>query len=86
MHTGYGGGDIWYVTDKMSVGDLVLSVVATAPRMIIGLEEVEVAYDLKTSSKMECVESTRIFSWQEGEERLHRRVVAAYPDTAHRSA
>lgn len=61
IHTGYGGGDIWYVSDKMSVGDLVLSFVATAPRMIITLEEVEVAYDPKTSSQMECVESTAVF-------------------------
>ena len=60
MHTGYGGGDLWFVTEKMSVGDLVLSVVATAPRMVIGLDEVEVDYDPETSTKMECVDSTAV--------------------------
>lgn len=54
MHTGYGGGDLWFVTDKMFAGDLVLSLVDTAPRMVIGLDEVEVDYYPSSSARMEC--------------------------------
>jgi hypothetical protein len=60
MHTGYGGGDLWCVADKMSAGDLVLSVVDTVPRMVIGLDEVEVDYDPATSTKMECDYTTSV--------------------------
>lgn len=60
MHTGYGGGDLWYVADRMSAGDLVLSLVDTAPRMIIGLDEVQVDFDPATSTKMECDYSTSV--------------------------
>lgn len=60
MHTGYGGGDLWFVTHPMSAGDLVLSFVDTAPRMIIGLDAVEVDYDPATSVTMECDLNTAV--------------------------
>lgn len=60
MYNGYGTGNHWTVTDKMRTGDLVLSIVATAPRMIIGLDEVLVDYDPYTSAMMECDTSKAI--------------------------
>ncbi|KJV03876.1 hypothetical protein HQP42_19235 [Rhodococcus fascians] len=55
MYSGYGTGDFWSVRGKMRAGDLVLSLVATSPRMIIGLDEVEIDFDPNTSSCMQCV-------------------------------
>ncbi|MBY4111113.1 hypothetical protein HQO82_19315 [Rhodococcus fascians] len=60
MEEGYGATGIWYVADKMIAGDLVLSIVATAPRMIIGLAEVETDYDPYTSRYMECIHQTEV--------------------------
>lgn len=60
MYTGYDSGDYWTVHDRMRVGDLVLSMVATVPRMIIGLDVVEVDYDPRTSKYMECDQSVAV--------------------------
>lgn len=56
MHTDYANSsDIWYVSEPMDAGDLVLSVVATAPRMIIGLDELERKYTPGKHILMRCV-------------------------------
>lgn len=60
MYSGYGTGDYWSVHDMMSVGDFVLALVATSPRMIIGLDEVEVDFGPDASSYMQCHDAVAV--------------------------
>ena len=61
MHTGYiNSSDLWYVRDRMDAGDLVVSIVATVPRMVIGLDLLERDYDPRRDQSMRCVAATAV--------------------------
>lgn len=60
MYSGYGTGDYWSVNNVMRAGDLVLSLVATSPRIIIGLDEVELDFDPDSSSYMQCDDAVAV--------------------------